>query len=303
MQFDGFRWRNANKGGRLTAILILLPPAIMLFTVFVALPIGDAAYYSVFKWNGFGDPTDFVGLKNFDRLAGQSIFQSALWNTALIIVASLLIQLPLALLCALFLEARGLSTAVIRTLFFLPFILAEVVAGLIWRFVYDGEFGLVSAMWGVFGAEAPFVLARHDLAMYAILVVIVWKFFGFHMMIYIAGLQNISREVLEAARMDGASPIETALYIKIPQLWPAVRVSVFFSVLGALQLFDLIVPMTGGGPSNSTHTIVSYLYTFGITRMKIGFGSAVGVILFLVCVVFAFSYRRLSKMDAESLRQ
>jgi raffinose/stachyose/melibiose transport system permease protein len=298
MRIDGSRWRNWNKGGRLTAAILFLPPAVMLFTVFVALPIGDAAYYSLFKWNGFGDPTNFVGLKHFDRLIGQSIFQRALWNTFLVIAVSIVIQLPVALLMALFLEARGLSTAVIRTIFFLPFILAEVVAGLIWRFVYDGEFGLVSALWGVFGAEAPFVLARHDLAMYAILVVIVWKYFGFHMMIYIAGLQNISREVLEAARMDGASPIKTALYIKIPQLWPAVRISIFFSVLGALQLFDLIVPLTGGGPSHASHTIVSYLYTFGITRMNIGFGSAVGVILFIACVIFAFSYRRLSKMES-----
>ena len=285
--------RNLNRGGRLTAIIVFLPPALMLFTIFVALPIIQAGYYSGFRWNGFGTPDDFVGLANYERVLDHGVFETAVWNTSLIILASILMQLPLALLIALFLEGKGLTTNVIRMIFFLPFILAEVVAGLIWRFVYDGEFGIVSAIWGVFGEEAPYILADHTLAMYAILVVIVWKFFGFHMMIYIAGLQSISREVIEAARMDGATPIQTAVLVKIPQLWPSIRISVFFAVLGALQLFDLIIPMTGGGPINSTHTIVTYLYTFGITQMKVGFGSAVGVMLFVVCVAFAFSYRRL----------
>lgn len=284
--------RNPNRNGRLTAAILFLPPALMLFTVFVALPILQAGYYSGFRWNGFGTPTEFVGLANYNRVLSHSVFETAAWNTFTIILVSIFIQLPLALLMALFLENRGLSSTVIRMIFFLPFILAEVVAGLIWRFVYDGEFGIVSAIWGVFGAEAPYVLAERSLAMYAILVVIVWKYFGFHMMIYIAGLQNVSREVVEAARMDGATPIQTALYVKIPQLWPSIRVSVFFAVLGALQLFDLIIPMTGGGPINSTHTVVTYLYTFGITQMRVGFGSAVGALLFVVCVAFAFSYRR-----------
>jgi raffinose/stachyose/melibiose transport system permease protein len=291
--------RNVNRGGRLTALVIFLPPALMLFTFFVALPIIQSGYYSGFRWNGFGTPTNFVGLANYERALSHGVFETAAWNTLLIILVSIFVQLPLALLMALFLENRGLSSAVIRMIFFVPFILAEVVAGLIWRFVYDGEFGIVSAIWGVFGAEAPYVLAERSMAMYAILVVIVWKFFGFHMMIYIAGLQNISREVIEAARMDGATPIQTALFIKIPQLWPSIRISVFFAVLGALQLFDLIIPMTGGGPINSTHTIVTYLYTFGITQMRVGFGSAVGVMLFVVCVAFAFSYRRFSGREQQ----
>lgn len=287
----------ANRGGRLTAIWVLLPPAVMLFTVFVVLPMLDAGQYSVYRWNGFGSPEDFQGLKNFERALGNSTFQGAMWNTFLVIAVSLLVQLPLGLLAALFLERNGISSFAFRTLFFLPYILAEVAAGLIWRFVYDGDFGIVSAIFGVVGAEAPFVLAEREYAMYAILAVVVWKFFGFHMMIYIAGLQNISREVLEAARMDGATPLQTALFVKIPQLWPAISISVFFSIIGALQLFDLIIPMTGGGPSHSTHSIVTYLYTFGIERMKIGFGSAVGVVLFVVCLAFSLLYRRAAKMD------
>ncbi len=124
-------------------------------------------------------------------------------------------------------------------------------------------------------------------------MVVVWKYFGFHMMLYIAGLQSIDRDLYEAAEIDGAGAFQRFRFITIPQLGPMIRLSVFFSILGSLQFFDMIVPLTGGGPLNSTHTMVSFLYYFGITRMRVGFGSAIGVILFLVCVAFAFGYRRL----------
>ena len=163
---------------------------------------------------------------------------------------------------------------------------------LIWRFVYDGEFGLVSAIWGVWGAEAPFVLADRTWAIYAIMIVVVWKYFGWHMMIYIAGIQNIPSDLTDAARMDGATRWQITRYVTIPLLMPAIRVSTFFAILGSLQLFDLVMPLTRGGPSNATQTIVTYLYNFGIERTRIGFGSAVGVVLFLICLAFAVSYGR-----------
>ena len=122
------------------------------------------------------------------------------------------------------------------------------------------------------------------------LVVIVWKYFGFHMMLYIAGLQGIDRSLLEAAEIDGASAWQRFRHITLPLLGPMIRLSVFFSVVGSLQLFDIIVPLTGGGPFDTTHTMVSFLYYFGITRMRVGFGSAVGVVLFVICVAFAFGY-------------
>lgn len=276
---------------RLTALLFLLP-ALTIFTVFVILPMAEAGLYSGFDWNGYGRPTDWVGLQNYERLFGHRVFVSALTNTGLIILVSLVVQLPLALWMALILADRIRGRLLFRTIFFLPYILAEIVTGLIWRFVYDGDYGIAATIYGWFGAEAPFVLADRTLALYAIMIVVVWKYFGFHMMIYIAGLQNISSEVLEAARIDGASRRQTAWYIQIPMLLPVIRLSVFFAVLGSLQLFDLIMPLTGGGPSNATHSVVTYLYYFGIMRMKVGFGSAVGVVLFVICVAFAFGYRR-----------
>jgi raffinose/stachyose/melibiose transport system permease protein len=140
-------------------------------------------------------------------------------------------------------------------------------------------------------------LGDKDWAFSAVLVVIVWKYFGFHMMLYIAGLQSLDKSLLEAAEMDGANAFRRFRHITLPLLGPMIRLSIFFSVVGALQLFDMIVPLTGGGPFDTTNTMVSYLYFFGITRMRVGFGSAVGVVLFAFCVTFAFGYRRFFMRD------
>ncbi len=128
--------------------------------------------------------------------------------------------------------------------------------------------------------------------MLAILIVIVWKYFGFHMMLFIAALQGMDRTLIEAARIDGASRWQVLRYIVLPLLKPTIKLSVFFAIIGSLQLFDLVMPLTRGGPADSSNTLVTYLYNFGILRMRVGFGSAVGVLLFLICVTFAFTYKR-----------
>jgi raffinose/stachyose/melibiose transport system permease protein len=278
--------------GKLSTILLFLPPALLLFTLFVVLPVGEAAWYSGFNWNGFGKPTNWIGLDNYRFVFENRAFGTAFKNNLLIIAVSLVIQLPLALSLAIILADRFRGSVALRMVFFLPYILAEIATGLIFSFVYDGDYGLLAAIYKSFGAEAPHLLASPQTAFAAILVVVVWKYFGFHMMLFIAALQTIDRSMLEAARIDGASRWQSLRYVVIPALAPTIRLSVFFAIVGSLQLFDLVMPLTRGGPSDSSHTMVSFLYTFGITRMRVGFGSAVGVILFLICVVFAFTYKR-----------
>ncbi|WP_026869512.1 carbohydrate ABC transporter permease [Inquilinus limosus] len=287
------RRRDTALRTRVAPVVLMLVPALVLFTTFVILPMGEAGFYSLFKWNGYGSPQDFVGLRNFELLLRNRTFWSALTNTGLIILVSLAVQLPLALAMALLLAEKLRGRVAFRMVFFLPYILAEVATGLIWQFLYDGRYGAVALIWSWFGsgAEAPFVLADRDLAMAAVLLLVVWKYFGFHMMIYIAGLQNIPHEIVDAARIDGASSWQIVRRIKIPMLFPTIRLTVFFAVVGALQLFDMVMALTRGGPSNSTHSLVTYLYTFGQMRMEIGFGSAVGVVLFLICVTFSLVYR------------
>ena len=278
---------------------ILLVPALLLFFALVLWPLANAVIFSFYKWNGYGPLEEFQGLENYADVLGHRSFPTAVRNVSLLVVTSLLIQLPLALWAALALYQKAWFVSVFRTLFFLPYVLAEIAAGLIWRFVYDGEYGLVPAIGDAVGTELPFVLAEREWVMPAIILVIMWKYFGFHMMIFIAGLQSIPNEVVEAARTDGVSRRKIMWHIKIPMIKSAIAISVFFAIVGSLQLFDLIIPLTNGGPQNSSHTLVSFLYQFGILRMKIGFGGATSVILFVICVGVTLLYRKLvlSRID------
>ncbi|MCG7601077.1 sugar ABC transporter permease [Halomonas sp. McH1-25] len=286
------RMRKGMVSGKLAAMLLLLPPALILFSLFVILPLADAAYYSVFSWNGYGAPSDFVGTQNYARLLDHSVFHTALWNTAKLILVSLLVQMPLALGLALLVYRKTPTNTLFRLVFFLPYILAEVAAGLIWSFVFDGDYGITAFMFQALGQESVYVLADRQWAFPAIMTVIVWKYFGFHMMIYIAALQSVPKDLIEAAKLEGAKPRQVALFVQIPMIKHAIVVSGFFAIIGSLQIFDIIIPLTNGGPSNTTHTIVTYLYTFGLSRLNIGFGSAAAVVLFILAIGIAFFYQR-----------
>lgn len=278
---------------RRLALLFFLTLPVLLFGTFVVSPMIDATSFSFYDWNGYGPKTDFVGLENYDDVVTHRRFMTAVTNSVLVIAASVFIQLPLAMWVSLALIEKSVSVNVLRALFFVPYMLAEVAAGLIWRFIYDGDYGLLPSVGDAIGVDMPYVLADKFWVLPAVMFVIVWKYFGFHMMIYIAALQSISKEVIEAARLDGIGKWQIDLFIKIPMIRSAVAVSLFFAVIGSLQLFDLIFPLTGGGPNHSSHTIVSFLYEFGIKRLKIGFGGAVSVILFLGCVATTLVFHRI----------
>ena len=208
--------RKPYDAGKLTALLLFLPPALLLFTLFVVMPIGEAAWYSGFNWNGFGTPKNWIGWDNYRFVFDNKAFGTAFKNNLLIIVVSLLVQLPLALSLALILARAFKGAVMLRMLFFMPYILAEIATGLIFSFVYDGDFGLLAAIYRQFGAQAPHLLASPDTSMLAILLVIVWKYFGFHMMLFIAALQGMDKNLVEAARVDGANRWQILRHIIIP---------------------------------------------------------------------------------------
>jgi len=287
------RLQDYSSSSQVKTCLLFLPPALLVFTLFVTWPVVEAAYYSFFNWNGYGAPSKWVALDNFLRVWNDPIFHHALFNNLLIVVVSACIQVPAALGLALLISDKSRSSVVFRAIFFLPYILGEVVAGLIWRYMYDGNYGVVAVVYRWFGLEAPQVLATEGWATAALLLVIVWKYFGFHMALFVAGRQGIGDDVLEAAKIDGANRWQTTLAIILPLMRPVAVLSLFFSILGSLQAFAIIVALTDGGPSNSTHSAVSYLYNFGIKRMRVGLGSAIGVTLFVICVLVMVFYKRL----------
>lgn len=269
-------------------------PALVIYVLFVLYPIAQAAYYSAFDWNGLGPLENFVGLDNYRRLLSDTVFRMALQHNLVILALSLVIQLPIALLVALLIRSNIPGRAFFRTVFFLPYVLSEVITAVIWVFMYRPETGFINVALAAFipGFEPRGFLADPNLVLYAIFAVITWKFFGFHMILYLAGLQSIPAELEDAARVDGASPLQVLRDVTLPLLGPTVRVSVFFSVLGSLQFFDLIWVMTKGGPINASNTMATYMYTYGFQRFQLGYGAAVSLVIFLICFIFSIAYQR-----------
>jgi len=287
------RLQDFSGSSQMRTCFLFLPPALLLFTLFVTWPVVEAAYYSFFNWNGYGAPSKWIGLENFLKVLSDPIFYRSLFNNLLIVLVSASIQVPMALALALLISDKSRSSVIFRAIFFLPYILGEIVAGLIWRYIYDGNYGVLAVVYRWFGQQAPDVLATEGWATAALLLVVIWKYFGFHMALFVAGRQGVGDDVLEAARIDGATRWESTLNIVLPLMRPVIVLSLFFSILGSLQAFAIIVALTDGGPSNSTHSAVSYLYNFGIKRMRVGFGSAIGVTLFIICVLVMVFYKRL----------
>ena len=278
---------------RWAIIGLFLLPAFALYAVFVLVPVAQAVVFSFYKWNGLGPMTNFVGLANFQRALSDPIFQMAATHNAIIIVLSLVIQIPFALGVALMLNRRFRGRAVFRLLFFVPYVIAEVIAGVVWRLLLQPG-GLVDGLMTAVGAGdlyAPW-LADPDTVLWALFVIISWKYFGFHMILMLAGLQGIPRELEEAAAIDGATRRQTLRYVTLPLLGPTIRVSVFLSIIGAIQLFDLVWVTTGGGPVDASNTMATYLVNWGFERFQLGYGSAIAVILFAVALTVGLGYQR-----------
>jgi raffinose/stachyose/melibiose transport system permease protein len=279
-------------------IALFLLPALVFFLIFVIYPILQSVYYSFFNWKGFGPAVDFVGLDNFINILSDKVFMIALRNGLFIIVFSLLIQLPLSMALAV-LVGRDLPGRVIfRTIFFMPYVLSEVITAIMWLFLYnpDPERGFINAVLILFpGAKAQPWLGNTDTVLLAIFVVLTWKYFGFHMLLYLTGLQNIPTEIEEAGRMDGANSFQNFFYITLPLLSGTIRTSVYLSVLGSVQQFILVWIMTKGGPVNASETLATYMYRFGFVRFQLGYGSAVAIYMFLICLIFSLIYLRLSR--------
>jgi raffinose/stachyose/melibiose transport system permease protein len=268
-------------------------PALALYTLFVLFPIVQAARFSLFDWNGLEPLDQFVGLANFERALADPVFLGAVGHNAFIVVLSLAVQIPFALGLALMLNRRFRGRAVLRLVFFAPYVIAEVITAIVWSLILQPN-GLAEHFLTAIGLEDAYQpwLADPDTVLSALFFIITWKYFGFHMILLLAGLQGIPDELEEAAAIDGASRWQGIRYVILPLLGPTIRVSVFLSIIGALQLFDLVWVTTRGGPVNASNTMAVYMFDRGFVRFQFGYGSAVAVILFLICFVLALAYQR-----------
>ncbi len=276
-------------------IAVLSGPAVVVFVTFVMVPVALAAYYGFYKWSGFGRPTDFVGLDNYIRILTDSKFQKALLHNASILVLSLVIQGPLAILVALLMNRRIKGRSLIRILLFMPWVVAEVIAATGWNLMAATE-GAINALLGNIGlgSWAQDWLANPDVAIFTLMFILTWKYLGFAIILFMAGMQNIPGDLYEAAAVDGASYWQMQTRITIPLLAPTVRIWAFLSIIGSLQLFDLvyIIWRKVDGVAGVS-TMATYMVRYGRDAGQYGMGSAIAVVLFLVSLVVALAYQRL----------
>jgi raffinose/stachyose/melibiose transport system permease protein len=286
---------------RKATIVAFLSPALALYLSFVLVPIAQGAFYSTYDWNGLERLDAHVGLGNYREALADPVFLASMRHVAIILVLSLVFQLPFALGLAVLLNQRMWGRAVFRLLFFLPFVLSEVITAIVWRLLLQPG-GFVDGGFQAAGLERLVQewLADPTFVLYTVGLVVAWKYFGFHMVIYLAGLQQIPVELNEAAALDGATPFQAFRYITLPLLAPTIRVSVFLSMIGSLQIFDMVWVMTGGGPVNASNTMATYMVDKGFDRHRFGYGSAVAVVVFTVSFVLALGYQRFAlRRDVE----
>jgi len=285
--------RRPGPPSRWLTIGLFVLPALTLYAVFVLLPVLQAMQYSLYKWNGLTPLTEFVGVQNYATAIGNKAFMTAVGNNVLIVVLSLCIQIPFSLTLAVLLNRRFRGRAIFRLIFFLPYVLSEAVTGIVFTLMLQPHSVVDSTLRNVgFGGLIQDWLGDSTLVMITLFVIISWKYFGFHMIIMLAGLQGIPRELEEAAYIDGADRRTAFRYVTLPLLGPTIRVSIFLSMIGALQLFDIVWVMTAGGPVNASSTMAIAMFKAGFRSHQFGYGSAVAVILFLSCLVVALLYQR-----------
>ncbi|MFF2371120.1 carbohydrate ABC transporter permease [Agromyces sp. NPDC058110] len=281
-------------------IAILAGPALVVFVGFVIVPVVLAAVYSfynlpaAFKWENLADPERFVGFDNYVRALTTPEFLRAIGNNFTILALSLLIQGPIAIGIALLLNRRMRGRGVFRLLIFVPYVLAEVIAGLSWKLLLQPNGGVNALLEAVgLGAWQQNWLADPNIALWTLFAILTWKYVGFAIILMLAGLQGVPEELAEAASIDGATWWQIQRHITIPLLGPTIRIWAFLSMIGALQLFDMVwVTVAPTVRQMATETMATYMVQQGQFAGQPGYGSAIAVILFLISLVVALLYQR-----------
>ena len=271
------------------AIAIFVLPAFIIYAVFALIPIGYNIYVS-FLQTDLMSPSQFVGIKNYINLFRDSTFKLALKNNILMVIGSLIAHLPIALFLGniLFQKIRG--SHFFQTVFFLPSVICGVAVGLTWTFVYNSEFGLLNKFFEIIGMESlqHVWLSDKKLALFCIIIVFMWQFVGYHMIIQLAAMRNISGDSYEAAEIDGASKWVQFKAITFPMIKPILKIDAVLIITGSLKYYDLIAVMTGGGPNHATELMSTYMFYQGFRTLKYGYSASIGVVLLLLCVCSVF---------------
>lgn len=276
---------------RILTILVFIAPTLFFYGFYNVFAIGKTIYFSFLDWNGIMSE-GWAGWDNWVRLVHDPNVWNALKNNLILMVTSICIQLPGALILALLINSRLKGVRIYKALWFLPVLLSTSATGILWNLMYDLNFGLLQAVLRGIG-KGNLVkgwLGEPAYALPCVLIVICWTFIPFYMILLKAGLTNVPGELMESAKLDGASSWQCFWNVTFPLLLPTIRTAALLNIVGSLKYFDLIWIMTGGGPSGASELVATYLYKQGIQGGNMGYASAIASFLFLFCGTFAIVY-------------
>ncbi|MCR5715402.1 MAG: sugar ABC transporter permease [Lachnospiraceae bacterium] len=279
--------KRQNKRKVDTVALAFVAPALILYVLFIILPTVSSFYYSLTSWDGISPIVRFIGLANYREIFTSARFGNALKNTIILTVFISVFENAIALLLALAVDNVRFGKNVFRSVLYLPVLISGIVSGFIWKIMYNYNFGAINSFFRNIGADGLCQdwLGNTSLTLLMIGIVLVWKGAGYYMIIYLAGLQSVSTDVIEAAQIDGATARQRFYYITIPLISGTFTINFTLSLINGLKVFDQISVMTDGGPGFTTETIVYLLYKVGFNEGRQGFGTAVGVVLLFVIII------------------
>ncbi len=265
---------------------LFLAPGILVFMVYVIFPVFQSINISFYAWDGLGEK-EFVGMANYRELIDDEAFYTSLKNNLIWLVLYML-AVPAGLFVALFLNQTVRGIRIYKSLFFFPFVISQVVVGLVFSWFYDPTYGLMNVLLNAIGFDSIAVLADERFVTYGIIVAGLWPQTAYCMILYLTGLNAVDSEQIEAARLDNAKGWRLLWYVILPQLKPATFIAVVITVIGALRSFDLISIMTSGGPWGSSRVLAYYMYeqAFSEYGFRMGYGAAIAVVLFLIMMIY-----------------
>lgn len=274
-------------------IFLYVAPALLLVLVLVYIPIVLTGYYGLMKWDGIGE-MDFIGLKNYKDLIQDHLFWDSVYHSFLLALFSAL-SLIGYLMISIILAGNIKGADLLRKIYLIPMLLASVVIAQLWMKIYHPSNGILNHILMKLGVvDPPSWLADPRFTLFAIIIPVIWQYAGFYILIYYAALKNIPEEIVEAAKIDGATPFQIATRIKLPLIKNVIIVTIVLAVVGSLKYFDLIYIMTGGGPNGASEVMASYMYNQAFKGFNFGYASAVGFFLLVICLVATYLIRKLA---------
>lgn len=282
------------KQGKVAALFLL--PYLLVFLVFRFGPSVAGLFVGFMKWNIVGTAS-FAGLSNFTKLFHDPIFYTSLKNTLVFLLMTLPPLVIFSLLLAVLLNQKLRFRNAVRTISIIPYVLIPAVVGIIWNWLYDNNFGILNYYLKLIGLSPVEWLTNEKYALFSVAIVTVWSFLGYNMILYLAGLQDISKDLYEASEIDGANKYQTFLKITLPLLKPITSMVITLTLINTIQVFDQIFVMTNGGPGTATLTLVQYLYGTAFQNYNLGYGSALGIAILAILVVMVQIQSKLLKLD------